>query len=160
MSEPIIRRATAEDAEAIAAIAVAEWEAIYQGFRQQLGDELFNIQYGDYREKKRAAVLSNLKNAAMYVTELEGRVVGFICFFYDGETGIGTISNNAVSGEVRGHGIGGRQYEFVFDTLREMGAKCVKVGTGLDEAHAPARRAYEKAGFDRSLSSITYYKML
>ena len=160
MSKSIIRRATAEDANAIVEIALSEWEAIYQGFRKQLGDELFEIQYGDYRAKKREAVLSNLRDAAMYVTELEGRVVGFICFFYDGESGIGTISNNAVSGDARGNGLGGKQYEFVFDRLREMGAKCVKVGTGLDEAHAPARRAYEKAGFDRSLSSVTYYKML
>ncbi len=160
MSEPMIRRATAEDGEAVAAIAVAEWEAIYEGFREQLGDDLFAIVYGDYRAKKRQAVLSNLEGGAVYVSELEGKVVGFITFFYDGETGIGTISNNAVSGDMRGHGIGGKQYEFVFDKLRKMGAKCVKVGTGLDEAHAPARRAYEKAGFDRSISSITYYKML
>ena len=158
MKDLIIRRATAEDGEAIAEIAVAEWEAIYLGFRDQLGEELFRLQYGDYRAKKRAAVLSTLE--AIYVSELEGRIVGFITLFYDGDTGIGTISNNAVAGDMRGHGIGGRQYEFVFDRLREMGAKCVKVGTGLDEAHAPARRAYEKAGFDRSLSSITYYKML
>ena len=35
-----------------------------------------------------------------------------------------------------------------------------KVLTGLDEAHAPARRSYEKAGFDRGLQSVKYYKKI
>jgi hypothetical protein len=34
------------------------------------------------------------------------------------------------------------------------------VTTGLDEGHARARRAYERAGFDRSLHFLTYYKEL
>jgi len=32
-----------------------------------------------------------------------------------------------------------------------------KVQTGLDEAHAPARRAYERAGFKTRLESVAYY---
>ena len=35
--------------------------------------------------------------------------------------------------------------------------KVAKVTTGLDWAHAPARRAYERAGFKRHLDSTTYY---
>ncbi|MBT4097360.1 MAG: GNAT family N-acetyltransferase, partial [Gemmatimonadetes bacterium] len=34
------------------------------------------------------------------------------------------------------------------------------VGTGLDDAHAPARRAYERAGFDIAQQDVTYYKKL
>ena len=36
----------------------------------------------------------------------------------------------------------------------------VTVSTGLDEGHAPARRAYERAGFEKHLDSVTYCKML
>ena len=35
-----------------------------------------------------------------------------------------------------------------------------KVATGLDDAHAPARRAYERAGFDIKVEDVTYYKKL
>ena len=42
----------------------------------------------------------------------------------------------------------------------DIGALAVRVTTGADDAHAPARRAYEKAGFEKSLSSVTYYKKL
>ena len=51
-------------------------------------------------------------------------------------------------------------YEAVFDKLRAAGCTVVRVGTGLDEAHAPARRAYQKAGFTAKLESVTYYKKL
>ncbi len=34
------------------------------------------------------------------------------------------------------------------------------VMTGLDDAHAPARRAYEKAGFDKHIENIRYYREL
>ena len=36
----------------------------------------------------------------------------------------------------------------------------IRAGTGGDEAHAPARRAYQKAGFDIELSSVQLYRAL
>jgi SOS response regulatory protein OraA/RecX len=56
--------------------------------------------------------------------------------------------------------IAAKLYDAVFERLREAGCEAVRVGTGLDDAHAPARRAYEKAGFEASLSSIVYYKKI
>ena len=155
-----IRPATEADAEAVVAIAIAEWEAIYQGYRAQLGDEIFYRFFPDHKAQKASNVCANLRSGTLYVTEIDGRVAGFIHYVYDESSKIGTISNNAVSGEFRGMGIGPRQYEFVFALLRERGAIGVRVTTGLDEGHAPARRAYEKAGFKASTQSITYYKDL
>ena len=155
-----IRPATEADAEAVVAIAVAEWEAIYQGYRTQLGDEIFYRFFPDHKAQKEANIRANLASGTMYVTEIEGKVGGFIHYVYDPKSRTGTISNNAVSGEFRGRGIGPQQYEFVFGLLREQGAVGVRVTTGLDEGHAPARRAYEKAGFKAHTESITYYKDL
>ena len=136
-----IRPATEADAEAVVAIAIAEWEAIYQGYRAQLGDEIFYRFFPDHKAQKASNVCANLRSGTLYVTEIDGRVAGFIHYVYDESSKIGTISNNAVSGEFRGMGIGPRQYEFVFGLLRERGAIGVRVTTGLDEGHAPARRA-------------------
>jgi len=36
----------------------------------------------------------------------------------------------------------------------------VSVTTGLDYAHEPARKAYQRAGFSRKLESVTYYMEL
>jgi GNAT superfamily N-acetyltransferase len=73
---------------------------------------------------------------------------------------VGTIGTNAVQSAFRGRGIGGQLYQKVFDCLKAEGISFVKVVTGLDEGHAPARRAYEKAGFKANLKSICYYKKI
>ena len=44
--------------------------------------------------------------------------------------------------------------------MRAEGMKIITVNTGLDEGHAPARRAYERAGFTAPLESVTYSKLL
>ena len=91
-----IRPATEADAEAIVAIAVAEWEAIYQGYRAQLGDEIFYRFFPDHKAQKASNVRANLASGTMYVTEVDGRVAGFIHYVYDAQSRIGTISNNYI----------------------------------------------------------------
>ena len=160
MSTFSIRLATEQDTDTLIAIAKNEWRAIYDGFRPQLGEELFSLIYPYPLMQKEAQIRQNVASGCCYVTIIYGQIAAFIHYAYDEQTKIGTICNNAVSSAFRGKGIGGRQYEFIFDLLKKKGALAVRVTTGLDEAHAPARRAYEKAGFSASLSSITYYKML
>jgi hypothetical protein len=53
-----------------------------------------------------------------------------------------------------------QMYAFALDRFRSEGMRWANVDTGLDDGHAPARRAYERAGFDISISSIRYYKEL
>jgi hypothetical protein len=48
-------------------------------------------------------------------------------------------------------------YSFVLNYMREAGMKSAVVTTGGDEAHAPARRAYEKAGFSGAVPSFEYH---
>ena len=160
MSELKIRSATQDDADILAEIAKNEWKAIYDGYRQQMGDELFFTFFPDSAAAKEGQIRYNVASGNCYVTECDGKIAGFIHFSYSEADKIGTISNNAVSSEFRGKGIGPRQYAFVFEKLRSLGAVAVKVTTGLDDAHAPARRAYEKAGFLANTQSITYYKKL
>ena len=160
MNELSIRKATTEDTDTLVILAQNEWRAIYDGFRAQMEDELFSLVYADPMEQKASQIRENVASGNCYVTELDGKIAGFIYYAYDEKSRIGTISNNAVSADFRGHGIGGRQYEFVFERLRALGALAVRVTTGADDAHAPARRAYEKAGFEKSLSSVTYYQKL
>ncbi|MCI0882720.1 MAG: GNAT family N-acetyltransferase, partial [Chloroflexi bacterium] len=54
-------------------------------------------------------------------------------------------------------GIGTHMYTFVLDWLKGQGMKVISVSTGGDPSHAPARRAYEKAGFTCAIPSVRYY---
>jgi ribosomal protein S18 acetylase RimI-like enzyme len=73
---------------------------------------------------------------------------------------MGIIGNNAVDPDCGLKGIGQQMYRFALERFRAEGMAWANVDTGLDEGHAPARRAYERAGFDITISSIHYYRKL
>jgi hypothetical protein len=45
-------------------------------------------------------------------------------------------------------------YRAALDRFRSLGLRFAHVDTGLDDAHIPARRAYEAAGFDRAVPNV------
>ena len=53
-----------------------------------------------------------------------------------------------------------QMYNFVLEKMREEGMLYAKVHTGLDDGHIPARRAYQKVGFEKNLPSVDYYMKL
>lgn len=158
MSDITVRIATADDISAIADIVRDGWEDIYNGYRTQLGDDIYDSIYTAPLEVKADKIGSVIKEGRVLVAELDGCVCGFASYLVEGE--VGSLKDNAVAKSARGQGVATALYEAVFDKLRAAECTVVRVGTGLDEAHAPARRAYEKAGFEVGLSSITYYKKL
>ena len=44
--------------------------------------------------------------------------------------------------------------------MRKEGLRYAQVTIGLDVRHAPARKAYAKAGFEKGFGSITYTQKL
>ena len=136
------------------------WQPIFDGYRKELGDKMFNEYYSGWKETKYKRVYEGLTSERGYVALIENKVVGFIFYIVDDKTKTGIVEENAVSSECRGLGIAQKMYDFVFDKMRGEGMVYSMVSTGLDDAHAPARRAYEKAGFDRGIPNIRYYKEL
>lgn len=110
-------------------------------------------------ELKAAAIWKQQRGENAFVALVDGKVAGFIAFRVDGNK-VGEILNNAVDSAYRGIGIGGQMYQFAFEQMKKQGALYVTVTTGGDDGHAPARKAYEKAGFTHSRPSCTYYRKL
>jgi ribosomal protein S18 acetylase RimI-like enzyme len=153
----------------VVAIAVAAWKPILAFYQSTLGDDLFAAAHPDWRKEKARQVRQACSPGSptiVIVAEMRGsaqgavRVVGFCTCYANSTTGIGEIGNNAVHPDWQDRGIAQRLYESAFERLRERGMRYVKVGTGGDPAHAPARRAYQKAGFDVALPAVEYYRKL
>ena len=51
-------------------------------------------------------------------------------------------------------------YDFALARMKEAGMQVATVATGADPSHAPARRAYEKAGFTVQIQSVWLYRKL
>ena len=160
MDDIIFRSSTALDVDAAVAIAVEQWAPIYEEYRKMLGEEIYSFVFADRINLKAENVRRGvLDTEHCIIAECEGEVCGF-CTFVINENGVGTIKSNAVSSKRRGRGIAGMMYGRVMEIMRAEGCRAVEVHTGLDDAHAPARKAYEKAGFEVGLPSIVYYKKL
>ena len=149
-----------EHIEAACDIAIRAWTPIRAVFRRDLGDDIYESQFTGWQESKRAGVAKGLRSGRGFVALTDGKVVGFITYHVNETTRTGEIGGNAVDPDCRGMGIGPKMYDFVLNKMREEGMEYATVYTGLDDGHAPARRAYEKAGFQKNLPSIRYYQKL
>ncbi|MDQ1327844.1 MAG: hypothetical protein QG641_1127, partial [Candidatus Poribacteria bacterium] len=96
----------------------------------------------------------------VFICEKEGRIVGFITFSLNFDKKIGTIGNNAKDPDSSLKGIGQQMYKAVLDYFRDHDMIYASVHTGLDYAHAPARKAYERAGFNIHHEDVDYYMKL
>lgn len=163
MSEPVIRPATLDDIPAIREIGELAWTPVYEEFRRRLGEELFRLTRPRGVKAKPDDLESFVREYPQWtvVTEVDGQVVAFATWHpVRGTAGLAELSNNAVHPDYQGRGLARRQYLHLFDEMRQQGYQYVRVTTGLDEAHAPARKAYEAVGFDRDLPTVTYYREL
>jgi ribosomal protein S18 acetylase RimI-like enzyme len=150
-----------EDLADVMEIANIAWRPIREMSRAALGDKIadFLNPAGDSVSKGlqvKAQIESG--NWGIAVCEHEGKLVGFITYSINGA--MGEICNNGALTSTGLKGIGQTMYKYVMEEFRKAGVKFVKVTTGLDWAHAPARRAYERAGFKKHLDSTTYYMEL
>ena len=162
MEKITIRPARHGDLETMKQIAVEAWEPVYQSFRRLMGDEVFEVVHGNWQTEKMRQITADFESypGCTLVTEYDGQVVGFIAYFLFESKKLGVIGNNAIRPKYQGKGLGTRQYQRVLELFREKGMLCAEVVTGLDESHAPARAAYEKAGFKPGLPIIRYYRKL
>ena len=143
-----ICHADGSELERVGEIARQAWQRIHESYRKIIGAEMHREICANWEVDKENQVRHHWHNHPDWFRVVEstetGRVVGFITFRIDCAKSMGTIGNNAVAPEAQGQGIGTMMYNYVLAFFRENGLKYAAVQTGLDEGHAPARRAYEK----------------
>lgn len=148
------------DLDVIPEIAVAAWQPVFESTRQIVGDEIFDIAYPSPDDSKRAQITKASQQddpRQIWVAELDRSIVGFIIIHMYPDRGVPEIGNNAVRPGLQHQGIGTKMYEFALDQMRIAGMSTAVVTTGGDDAHAPARRAYEKVGFSGAVPSVEYH---
>lgn len=131
--------------------------------RSILGEDLYaRTQAHDERTHPDllASILKPDSGWDVFVAHQNGSVVGFVSLRLDAATRIGEIGLNAVDPAHAGQGIGTAMYDYALERMKEAGMQAAMVGTGADPSHAPARRAYEKAGFEAALPTVWLFRRL
>ena len=156
-SKVVIRGANAGDAPRLEEVRRAAFAPVFASFRAILGADIYHVAHARADETQAgylAALLAPDSGWEVYVAEQAGIVVGFVSLQLNRDTTIGEIGLNAVHPDWAGAGIGTAMYDFAVERMREAGMRVATVSTGGDPSHAPARRAYEKAGFSVGIPSI------
>lgn len=160
---PSIRPFEPRDLAALQRIRAAAFAPVFRSFRAIVGTEIAAIAFSD-ADAEQAKLLEGICAAGsghhVLVVGLGEEIVGFVSFTVDPDRRTGEIGLNAVHPDHAGRGFGTWMYQQVMARMRDLGMALVTVGTGGDPSHAPARRAYEKAGFGPALSSLHLYKLL
>lgn len=151
------RKAELADQPYLENIRLAAFDPVFASFRKILGDEIYKLAQKREDEEQSdilAAMFSRDSDWVLFVAETEDTIVGFVSIQLNTETTVGEIGLNAVTPEHAGKGIGTQMYQFAIDHMKKAGMRVATVATGGDPSHEPARRAYEKAGFDVQIPSV------
>lgn len=155
-----IRPIDADDIEDIVELSLRAWAPVFDSFQQILGSTIYARLYPDWRTSQRAvveAMCTDSEKMTTWVAEVDGIVAGFLVYELNRSDNIGEVQLLAVHPDYQNRGIGTALNTFALAKMQESGMQLVVVGTGGDPAHAPARKAYEKAGYT-ALPLVRYYK--
>lgn len=157
-----IRRVCESDVEDLVQLSLLAWVPVFESFQRILGPGIYPLIWPDWQASQRAAVEGVCKDAekiTVLVAELDGKAVGFLAYELDNKAKVGEVQLLAVHPDCQNRGIGTELNRVALNEMRERGMKMAKVETGGEPSHAPARRAYEKAGYT-GLPLVRYFKEL
>ncbi len=158
-----IRAYVPDDLEAIQNIRQQAFKPIFQSFRNMLGESIFDMQYPNEDERQAdelRSICENQLRKEVYLLLHAGRIIGFVSISVEENPTRGQIGLNAIDPAFQGRGGGKKMYAFAVERLRKRGVVLAGVGTGLDAAHEPARKAYEQAGFLVGIPYIALFQLL
>jgi GNAT superfamily N-acetyltransferase len=157
-----IREFREGDLDAVIAFSLRAWAPIFDSIQEVLGDEIFLRLHPDWRADQAEAVRSSClsEERDVFVALIDGRPVGFAAVALNAfHERMGVIDIIGVDPDYQRRGISSRLTEHASEHMLGCGMDIAVVETGGDPGHAPARAAYEAAGFTL-LPIARYFRML
>ena len=145
-----IRPASNDDTEELVRLSLLAWAPVFASFRQILSPKVYAIVYPDWQEQQRKVVekvCEDSENTVVWVAEVDGTVTGFIAYTLHAADHKGVVELLAVHPEYQNRGVGTELNKLALEKMKDSGMRLAELTTGGDPGHAPARRAYEKAGY-------------
>jgi ribosomal protein S18 acetylase RimI-like enzyme len=140
-----VRPATVADARAIAEIRVASWRATYSGIVPAAVLERMDVDHDEVRFRGR---LADPGRWAFVAEDASGSVTGFVMAGAardDDAAGLGEVYAIYLAPGARGRGVGLVLMDAAIEALAAAGSSTVILW--VLTANEPARRFYERAGF-------------
>jgi ribosomal protein S18 acetylase RimI-like enzyme len=145
-----IREFRESDLEAVVEFSLRAWAPVFASLRNVLGDDIFLRLHPHWRASQAEAVRSSCTDdeREVFVAVTNGRPIGFVAIALNAfHERMGVIDIIGVDPDYQRRGISRRLTEIATEHMRSRGMDIAVVETGGDPGHAPARAAYESAGF-------------
>ena len=156
----VIRPYVPADAETVVDLGLRAWAPVFASIEAALGPAIYRALYPDWRAGQRKAIEEVLATQRVWVAEAQdGTPVGFVSLVLHEKDSTGEVYMLAVDPNHQRKGIGSALTDYAVGRMREAGMGVAMINTGGDAGHAPARRAYERAGF-HPFPVVQYYKKL
>lgn len=157
----VIRRLTPADVPVVVEFSLRAWAPAFKSFERVLGAEIYRQVYPDWLRSQAVAVAAvcGEESADVWVVEREGRAVGFVATVIAADRSSAEIDMIAVDPAHQRRGLGADLLEHALIRARAAGIPLLEIATAGDPSHAPARRAYERAGFT-ALPLVRFYRKL
>jgi len=159
MSATTIRRFDAGDADRVVELSLAAWAPVFASFRSVLGEDIYRRVFPEWEVSQAKAVRDALTDEESWVSVTGDRISGFTTIKFDLAERSGEIYMIAVDPAFQRQGIANQLIEFSCAEMKSRGIDLASIATGGDPGHAPARAAYENAGFT-PFPQVWYSKLL
>lgn len=146
-----------EDLEKLEEIRKKTFQPIFDSFKNILGETIYNIAQKSEDEAQKDYLVSLFNQDSLWKTwnvVYDEKIIGFVSISINESTKVGEIGLNAVDPDFSKKGIGTQMYNFAIEIMKKAGMKVATVSTGGDPSHLPARKAYQKAGFNVEIPSV------
>src|SRR6476646_1082753 len=150
------------DLETVVEFSLRAWAPVFDAIRDALGNDICLRLHPDWKADQSEAVRSSCTSDErdVFVAVDSGRPVGFVAVALNAfHERMGVIDIIGVDPDYQRRGISSLLTEFATEHMRSHGMDIAVVETGGDLGHAPARAAYETAGF-RLLPIARYFRLL
>lgn len=137
---------------AVLDIARTAWSPVFPLMREDIPDYVFEGFYPEGWLKRQLADVEAIcldEETEIWLAQTDGTLAGFMGLRAHEQDSLGEIHIIAVDPIHQRCGVATVLMRFAFDWMRRRGLAMAMVETGDDRGHAPARAAYESAGFER-----------
>lgn len=141
-----------QDRSALVELSLRAWCPVFPMLEKAVPGFVYDAFYPEGWEKRQAADLAEVLDhepGSVDVAFHEGRPVGWVCTRIHPADSAGEIYVLAVDPDHQRRGVARALMEHASRRIADAGMRMVMVETGGDPGHAPARKLYEAAGFER-----------
>ena len=146
---------------AVIRLSLRAWAPVFESIQGVMNPAVYAHFHPDRRVSQQQAVedVCAAEDTDVWVAVEGSVIVGFVAVKLHPDNSLGEISMLAVDPDFQRRDIGAALTHFALAWMQEAGMAVARVETGADPGHGPARRTYEKAGFEL-LPIARYFKKL